>query len=58
MRRRFVRDPEAVASALQQVWPLLEAIIEDFRGKSSAVERIVRCPRYALKTAGASHPIP
>ncbi|BDA46876.1 Transportin-3 [Coccomyxa sp. Obi] len=51
---RYVRDPDAVASALQQVWPLLHAIIEDFRGKSSAIERVVRCPRYALKTAGKS----
>lgn len=56
MWRRYVRDPEAVASSLQHVWPLLQAIVENFRGKSSAIERVVRCPRYALKTAGASHP--
>ncbi|CAL8471497.1 g11039 [Coccomyxa elongata] len=51
---RYVRDPEAVASSLQHVWPLLQAITEKFRGRSSAIERVVRCPRYALKTAGKS----
>lgn len=51
--RRYVADPEAVAGALQQVWPLLQTIIELFRANSRATERLARCPRYALRTAGA-----
>ncbi len=51
---RYVGDPEGVAAALQRVWPLLSAIIEHLRGSTRATERIARCPRYALRTAGGA----
>ena len=51
---RYVGDPEAVAHALQQVWPLLEKGFTQHKGNVRAIERYARCPRYALRSAGPS----
>ena len=52
--RRYVGDPEAIALALQQVWPLLEKGFMQHKGNVRAIERYARCPRYALRSAGLS----
>ena len=54
--RRYVRDPEAMTQALQQVWPLLEKGFTRHKGNMRAIERYARCPRYALRSAGAHLP--
>jgi hypothetical protein len=53
---RHVSDPVLVAKALQQVWPLLRAVIDCFHGDYNAIEHLARCPRNALRTAGAAIP--
>ena len=50
--RRFVTDAEAIAQALQRVWPLLEKGFTQHRGNVRAIERYARCPRYALRSSG------
>ena len=55
---RFVEDPDAMAQALQQVWPLLEKGFTRHKGNVRAIERYARCPRYALRGAGTLSPHP
>ncbi len=55
---RFVEDPEAIAHALQQVWPLLEKGFTRHKGNVRAIERYARCPRYALRGAGTLLTLP
>lgn len=50
--RRYVGDKEAIAHALQQVWPLLEKGFTRHKGNVRAIERYARCPRYALRSSG------
>ncbi len=49
---RYVNDSGAISEALIQIWPLVEAALQLFSTDSTAVERICRTPRYALRTAG------
>lgn len=49
---RYVGDPEAIAHAMQQVWPLLEKGFTRHKGSLRAIERYARCPRYALRSSG------
>ena len=52
MQSRYVNDAGAVTEALPKVWPLVEAGLQLFIQNPTAVERICRSPRYALRTAG------
>lgn len=50
--RRYVNDAGAVTDALAQIWPMLELALQQNIRSASAIERLCRTPRYALKTAG------
>ena len=52
---RYVKDPSAVTEALIQVWPMLEAALQQNIRSATAVERLCRAPRYALRCAPHQH---
>lgn len=51
---RHVNDPEVIVRALAGVWRLMDAALTAYSGDASAIERLCKLPRYALRTSGAA----
>uniref|UniRef100_A0A1D2AEU2 Importin N-terminal domain-containing protein n=1 Tax=Auxenochlorella protothecoides TaxID=3075 RepID=A0A1D2AEU2_AUXPR len=49
---RSSSDRAAVGQALVQLWPTIEAALDRFADDPEATERILRAPRYGLRSAG------
>ncbi|KAK6924921.1 hypothetical protein RJ641_009247, partial [Dillenia turbinata] len=49
---RYVNHPEAVADAIQRLWPIFEAIFNNHAGQMRTMESLCRACNYAVRTCG------
>ncbi|KAK6920787.1 Exportin-1/Importin-beta-like [Dillenia turbinata] len=49
---RYVNHPEAVADAIQRLWPIFEAIFNNHAGEMRTMESLCRACKYAIRTCG------